>query len=100
MVTQYFNTLTRNWQQLDIFEEHNWNCLEEGTRVRKIIEKKRVYKFLLDLNKDLDEVRGKIMGLKPLPSIREAFSEVCIEESRNKVMMGPLTNVVPVLRGA
>lgn len=33
-------------------------------------------KFLLGLNKDLDEVRGKIMGMKPLPTIREAFLEV------------------------
>ncbi|RVX00253.1 hypothetical protein CK203_026625 [Vitis vinifera] len=25
-VTQYFNTLNRYWQQLDLFEEHNWSC--------------------------------------------------------------------------
>ena len=31
------------------------------------------------------------MGLKPLPSIREAFLEVRMEESRKKVMMGPPT---------
>ncbi|KAA8538921.1 hypothetical protein F0562_025613 [Nyssa sinensis] len=40
---------------------------------------------------DLDEVRGRIMGLKPLPSVREAFSEVRMEESQKKVMMGPPT---------
>ncbi|CAN1153368.1 GPI ethanolamine phosphate transferase 1 [Linum perenne] len=32
--------------------------------------------FLLGLTKDLDNVRGRIMGVKPLPTLREAFSEV------------------------
>ncbi|XP_058068722.1 uncharacterized protein LOC131218054 [Magnolia sinica] len=90
-VTQYFNALTQNWQELDMFEEYDWKCPEDGIKYRKIIEKKRLYKFLLGLNKDLDEVRGRIMGLKPLPSIQEAFSEVRMEESRKKVMMGPPT---------
>ncbi|KAE8668064.1 putative ion channel POLLUX-like 2-like isoform X2 [Hibiscus syriacus] len=31
-VTQYFNTLNRYWQQLDLFEEHNWSCLDDGIR--------------------------------------------------------------------
>ena len=50
-----------------------------------------MYKFLLGLNKNLDEVRGRILGTKPLPNIREAFSKVCKEESRKKVMMGSQT---------
>ena len=25
-VTQYFNSLTRCWQQLDLFEVHEWTC--------------------------------------------------------------------------
>ncbi|RVW29262.1 Retrovirus-related Pol polyprotein from transposon TNT 1-94, partial [Vitis vinifera] len=45
-----------------------------------IVEGKRVFKFLLGLNKNLDEIRGRIMGVKPLPSLREAFSEVRREE--------------------
>ncbi|RVW55235.1 Retrovirus-related Pol polyprotein from transposon TNT 1-94 [Vitis vinifera] len=50
-VTEYFNTLTRLWRQLDTFERKNH-------------------------------------GVKPLPSLREAFSEVCREESRKNLMMG------------
>ncbi|RVW16161.1 Retrovirus-related Pol polyprotein from transposon RE2 [Vitis vinifera] len=45
-----------------------------------IVEGKHVFKFLLGLNKNLDEIRGRIMGVKPLPSLREAFSEVRREE--------------------
>ena len=39
-------------------------------------------------SQNLDEVRGRILGMKPLPNIREVFSEVHREESRKKVMMG------------
>ena len=46
-----------------------------------------IFKFLMGLNKDLDDVRGGVMGTKPLPSLREVFSKVRCEESRKKVMM-------------
>ena len=87
-VTEYFNTLTRLWRQLDTFEVHNWTCVTDGLLYKKIIEGKRVFKFLLGLNKNLDEIRGRIMGVKPLPSLREAFSEVRREESRKNLMIG------------
>lgn len=87
-VTQYFNTLTRHWQQLDMFDTHTWKCADDAVTYKKIVEQKRIFKFLLGLNKELDEVRGRIMGTKPLPSIRNVFSEVRREESRRKVMMG------------
>ncbi|KAL5567177.1 hypothetical protein UlMin_030341 [Ulmus minor] len=87
-VTVYFNLLTRYWRQLDMFEIHEWNCPTDGAKYIEIVEKKRVYKFLLGLNKNLDKVRGRILGMKPLLNIRETFSEVRREESRKKFMMG------------
>ncbi|RVW23088.1 hypothetical protein CK203_099976 [Vitis vinifera] len=54
-VTKYFNILTRYWQQLDIYEELVWKCPEDGLLYKKVIEKERIYKFLLGLNKNLDE---------------------------------------------
>ena len=47
---------------------------------RKMIEKERVYDFLGGLNQDLDEVRGRLTGMKPLLSIEEAFATVPHEE--------------------
>jgi hypothetical protein len=46
----------------------------------------RVYIFLASLNRNLDEVRGRILGRKPLPFICEVFFEVRREESRRKIM--------------
>lgn len=58
-----------------------------GSSTEKSLKRKD-YKFLLGLNKELDEVRGRIM-VKPLPNVRKAFSDVRMEESRKKVIMGP-----------
>ena len=74
-----------------MFEEHKWEYLEDGMKFRKIVEQKRIFKFLLGLNQNLDEVRGRMLGTKPLPNIREVFSEVRSEERRKKVMMGSTT---------
>ncbi|XP_062109391.1 uncharacterized protein LOC133819988 [Humulus lupulus] len=87
-VTQYFNTLTRFWHQLDLFETYSWKCADDTALYRSIVEKRRSFKFLHGLNKELDAVRSRIMSIKPLPTIKEAFSEVRHEESRKKVMMG------------
>ncbi|RVX11271.1 Heat shock 70 kDa protein 17 [Vitis vinifera] len=96
-VTQYYNTLTRYWQQLDLFETHSWKCSDDAATYRKIVEQKRLFKFFLGLNRELDDVRGRIMGIKPLPSLREAFSDVRREESRKKVMMGSKEQPAPTL---
>ena len=71
-----------------MFESHQWKCLEDNTLYRKIVEQKREFKFLMGLNEDLDDVRGRVIETKPLISLREVFSEVPREKSRKKVMMG------------
>ncbi|MBN8124842.1 hypothetical protein, partial [Vibrio vulnificus] len=82
------NALIRYWQQLDILEDIKWHCVDDNKQYKQILEKERIYKFLLGLNKELDEVRGRILSINPLPSVREVFSEVCREESRKKLMLG------------
>lgn len=84
-VTQFYSSLTRQWQLLDMFEEHNWSYSADSKKYKEIVEKKRIFKFLMGLNKNLDEMRGRVLGTKPLPSIREVFSEVRREESRKKM---------------
>ena len=39
-----------------------------------------MYVSLARLNKDLDEVRGRILGKKPLPSLSDVFSKLRREE--------------------
>ncbi|XP_024024957.1 uncharacterized protein LOC112092611 [Morus notabilis] len=74
----------RNW----IFAmKIEWDCPTDSVRHKKREKNDRVYVFLAGLNQELDEVRGRILGRKPLPSIREVFSEVRREETRRKVML-------------
>ncbi|KAF7825162.1 Retrovirus-related Pol polyprotein from transposon RE1 [Senna tora] len=91
-VPQYFNTLNWYWLQLDMFECPEWKCSEDAATYQKLVEKERIYKFLLGLNKSLDDVRGRILSVKPLPSLREVLSTVCHEESRRKLMLGSLAD--------
>ncbi|KAF7811459.1 Retrovirus-related Pol polyprotein from transposon RE1 [Senna tora] len=91
-VPQYFNTLNRYWLQLDMFECPEWKCSEDAETYNKLVEKERIYKFLLGLNKSLDNIRGRILSVKPLPSLREVLSTVRHEESRRKLMLGSLAD--------
>lgn len=50
--------------------------------------KQRVFRFLQGLHKDFDSVRSRLLATKPFPTLNSAFSEVRLEESRIRVMMG------------
>lgn len=77
------------WQQLDLFEIYEWECPGDGDRCRVIVELKCIFKFLFGLNSSLDDVRGRIQVAKSFPSLRGVYSDVCHEESRRKIMLGP-----------
>ncbi|KAG6492095.1 hypothetical protein ZIOFF_047045 [Zingiber officinale] len=87
-VTKYFNSLKRIWQDLDLFDAYEWKNIEDGRYHKKTVEDSRIFKFLAGLNVEFDEVRGRIIGGRPLPSLGEVFSEVIREESRRNVMLG------------
>lgn len=67
--------LTHHWQWLDVFEELAWSYSDDAKWYREIMKRKRIFKFLMRLNKNLDEVPEKILGIEPLPSICGVFSE-------------------------
>lgn len=86
-MTEYYNALMGLWQEINLFYDNNWHCPKDFIRHNKMLEKERVLDFLHSLNKEFDEVRGRLLGSKPLPTIQEAFAEVRREESHRKVMM-------------
>jgi hypothetical protein len=87
-VTTYYNELVTLWQELDQCYDDVWKNSNNSACHKKREEKGRVYMFLDGLNRNLDEVRGPVLGRKPLPSIREFFfSEVRREESRRRIML-------------
>ena len=47
-----------------------------------------MFDFLAGLNKDLDEVLGRVLEKEPVTSLDEVFAQVKREENRRKVMLG------------
>ncbi|KZV22300.1 hypothetical protein F511_17902 [Dorcoceras hygrometricum] len=86
-VTHYFSDLQELWQELDLFLEESRMCAECSGHMRRTIERERVFDFLAGLNRELDDVRGRIVARDPFPSTDDAFSEVRREELRRKVML-------------
>jgi len=86
-VTEYYNNLMELWQEMDLFYDPSWKCAEDSQKYSKMLEKERIFDFLQGLNPDLDEVRGRLLGIKPLPSLREVFEEVRREGSRKRVIL-------------
>lgn len=87
-VTTYFNALTKLWQEVDLFNNGHWLCSGCIEKHQTMVNKDRIYDFLAGLNKDLDEVRGRLLGSKSLPNIEDIFAEVRREETRKRVMLG------------
>ena len=65
-VTTYYNEMVTLWQELDLCFKDEWDCHTDNVRYKEREENDRVYVFLAGLNQELDEVRGRIMGRKPL----------------------------------
>ena len=81
-VIEYFNSLKRVWQDLDLFNTYEWKSVEDSLHHKKTVEDNRIFKFLAGLNIEFDEVRGRVIGKQPLPSIGDVFLEVRREESK------------------
>ena len=86
-VTEYYNLLNKLWQEMDLFYDISWECIEDEVKYNKMVEKKWMFDFLHGLISDLDGVRERFLGSKPFPSIREAFAKVRREENCKKVML-------------
>ncbi|KZV18803.1 hypothetical protein F511_37198 [Dorcoceras hygrometricum] len=94
-VIEYYNEMRALWQELDLCYEDDWECKNDSVKYHKRIEIDRVFVFLAGLNRELDEVRGRILGRRPLPSLGEVFAEVRREEGRRRVMLKEKPPTVP-----
>ena len=105
-VIQYFNIFNKLWQEIDMFDDCVLSSAEDGERYKKMVDKEQIFDFLAGLNKELDEVWGRVLGTKLLSSIDEIFAEVRREECRKCVMLEEqkplptLDNLVLAVRGS
>ena len=85
--TTYFNILNHCWMELDLYQDFEWKSEEDFLQYKKIVQKERVFDFLGGLNPEFDAVRGRILGMRPIPSVTETYAEIRREESRLAVMV-------------
>ncbi|KAE8706602.1 UDP-N-acetylglucosamine diphosphorylase 2 [Hibiscus syriacus] len=85
-VTQYFTQLSRLWKQIDLFEFPDWKIGADAKLYKGLLEKRRIFQFLSGLSVSLD-VCSRILGTKPLLSLREVFSEGRCEEIRRSLLL-------------
>ena len=91
-VTKSFSSLKLLWHDLDMFNDYEWKSTDDANHYKHTMEAHRIYKFLVGLNVEFDEVRGRIIGRVPHPKISEVFAEVRREESRQHIMLGKKSN--------
>ena len=61
-VTKYFNVLGDLWQDLDLFNDYEWKNMDDCNYFKKMEEGSQIFKFLVGLNVEFDEVWGRIIG--------------------------------------
>ncbi|XP_057983248.1 uncharacterized protein LOC131168072 [Malania oleifera] len=66
-VTEYFMEMSHLWQELDLSIDEERECSGDSTRHQRRLKNERVFEFLAGLNRELDDVRGQILGRRPLP---------------------------------
>ncbi|KAL4031039.1 hypothetical protein IC575_009295 [Cucumis melo] len=71
---------------MDLCRETVWDTPNDSTQYAKLEEADRVYDFLAGLNPKFDNVCGRILGQRPLPSLIEVCFEVRLEEDRTNAM--------------
>ena len=90
-VTSYFNSLTRLWQELNLFQSHSWKDPDDAKAYRSILFKERIYDFLAGFTPSLDAIRARILASKPLSCLDEIFPQIHREEHHKSVMLGPIS---------
>lgn len=86
-LNEYYLEKMSLWQELDMNTEEEWKCSEDAIRFHKRVEKECLFEILAGPTIELDDVRGRILSLDPLPSVREAFATVRREDSRRRIML-------------
>ena len=99
-VTQYFTDLEDKWQELDLLLDKHSVCETCSVKQRQNLEKEQVYDFLVGLNRDRDEVWGRVLSRVPFPTIDEAFAEVRREVNHQKFMLSEGLSSAPLIEGS
>ena len=61
-VTEYYTEMLGLWQELDFSRKEEWERTGDNVRFKKKMENERVFEFLAGLNRELDDVRSRVLS--------------------------------------
>ena len=91
-VAQYFAESSSLWRELYFYQDFQANCPSDAVKFQKLIDKERVYDFLVVLNIEYDYIRVQVLGRKYFPSLRQTYSHVQQEKSRKNALLHLVTH--------
>ena len=71
IVTTYYNTLKVLWHEVDIYQHIEMESPKNVAKLVDLLERQRIFEFFTGLNLELDQVRSRILGKVPIPSLNE-----------------------------
>lgn len=86
-LAEYYAELRAIWPEIDFVEDSKLIMLLKRWSINSRFNKLRFLSFLVVLNQDYDQVRSKIIGRSPFPTLRQAYAALQSEESRRNVMV-------------
>lgn len=86
-LAEYYAELRAIWPEIDFVEDSKLIMLLKRWSINSRFNKLRFLIFLVVLNQDYDQVRSKIIGRSPFPTLRQAYAALQSEESRRNVMV-------------
>ncbi|KAG8372292.1 hypothetical protein BUALT_Bualt12G0051100 [Buddleja alternifolia] len=88
-VTKYLNSLKRPWQDLNLFNyDYEWKSPEDYNHYKKKIEHSRIFKFVIELNVEFDEVRVELLVDNHFPPLEKYFMK--FEEKKVGNLLGKI----------
>ena len=54
---EYYNLMKSLWQEMDYYQNLLMKCSEDATMLRRFVDRERIFKFLVGLNIEFDQVR-------------------------------------------
>ena len=73
-VIEYYNLMKSLWQEMDYYQNLQMKCSEDAAMLRKFVDREWIFKFLVGLNIEFDQVRVQVLRKEDLSSINEVFS--------------------------
>ncbi|XP_023734446.1 uncharacterized protein LOC111882319 [Lactuca sativa] len=96
-VSAYYTKLRALWDEISsVFNIPKCSCAGckcgISKRLTELRDKERLYKFVLGLDNEFSTIRTKILAMKPIPTLGEAYHLVAEDEQQRAVSTGKRTN--------